>query len=245
MNMAQRRNRRLLLALCIACTLTAAGCGGNRPQQSRPGGGLEDGRQQAMFDRDSRNNENPSLGVKERWVNEQNQKQTNEAGNRYPLDPNNPLLSKSIQFDPQVAQKLMSLPGIQSAQVLVTEANAFVAVVLDGHNPDAEASPEVTSNPVHSKGGVGLFGTGLKPERISWTEHGGLSTETATEIRKQTQALSQKSFKQIFVSANPNFVQRVRFYGKEEKEKGNLYDYLNEFNTMVQHVFPIDTNTRK
>ncbi|CAG7629708.1 YhcN/YlaJ family sporulation lipoprotein [Paenibacillus allorhizosphaerae] len=245
MNIAKRRKCRLLLAISIGCMLTAAGCGGNRPQASRPGGGMEDYRQQALFDRDSRNNENPSLGVKERWVGEQNQKQTDEAGNRYPLDPNNPLLSKTIKFDPQVAQKLRSLPGIQSAQVLVTEANAYVAVVLDGHNPDAEASPEVTNYPVHSKGGMGLFGTGSKPDRISWTEHGGLSTEAATDIRKQTQAFSQKSFKQVFVSANPNFVQRVQFYAKEEKEKGNLYDYLNEFNTMVQHVFPVDGNTRK
>ncbi|MDF2964455.1 MAG: hypothetical protein K0S39_6190, partial [Paenibacillus sp.] len=43
---------------------------------------------------------------------------------------------------------------------------------------------------------------------------------------------------------NPNFVQRIRFYEKEEQKGIDLSAYMNEFNTMIQRVFPNDHNTR-
>ncbi|TVY10161.1 hypothetical protein FPZ49_10280 [Paenibacillus cremeus] len=242
--MAISQQHRIMLAAVIGCMALLNACGSNPSETGRTGSGTVDMKQQSLHDRDSRNNEDNSLGVKTKWVKEQNQPQGREYGGRTQLDMTNPHLSKTMAFTPQIANRVQQMPGIQSAQVLLTEMNAYVAVVLNGHNPDAEASPEVSQSRITSNGGAGLFGTDQSPNRISWTESGGLSYRTADEISKQVLGMVPTNIQQVYVSANPNFVQRVKVYAEEE-QKGALGSYLNEFNTMVQHVFQRDTNTRK
>lgn len=229
------------------CLLLLAGCAGNKPGPSSPGGGLNDYRQHALYDRDSRNNEDPSLGVKSRHIQEQESRQQPEYTGRTQLDMTNRHLAKTMGFDPGIAARIADLEGIQSAQVLLTEVNAYVAVVLDGHKPEEEANPETMTRRITAKGGTGLFGTGqgTDPNRISWTENGGLGYSKADEIRKLVLSRAPTNIQDVFVSANPNFVQRVRFYAKEEQERGTFSDYINEFNTMIQYVFPDNGNTRK
>ncbi|SDC49537.1 Sporulation lipoprotein YhcN/YlaJ (Spore_YhcN_YlaJ) [Paenibacillus sp. UNCCL117] len=232
------------LALAAAAGLLLTGCSGNHASGEKPGAGLADYRQQAVYDRDSRNNEDQSLGVKDRWIQEQENRKGPEYTGRTQLDMTNRHLAGTMAFDPGIAAKIAELPGVQAAQVLLTEVNAYVAVVLDGHNPDEEANPDTTTHRITEKGGAGLFGTGQgTPERISWTESGGLAHSKADEIRKLVLSSASTQIQDVYVSANPNFVQRVRLYAREEKN--GLTPYMNEFNTMIQHVFPDNVNTRK
>ncbi|MUG69642.1 YhcN/YlaJ family sporulation lipoprotein [Paenibacillus validus] len=228
------------------CLLVLAGCAGNKPGTSSAGGGLNDHRQQALFDRDSRNNEDASLGVKPRWIQEQENRQQPENGGRTQLDMTNRHLAKTMGFEPGIASRIADLEGVQAAQVLLTEVNAYVAVVLDGHKPDEEANPDTWGHHITAKGGAGLFGAVEgTPNRISWTENGGLGYGKADEIRKLVLTMAPSHIQDVYVSANPNFVQRVRFYANEEQERGTFADYTNEFNTMIQYVFPDNGNTRK
>ncbi|WP_159883582.1 hypothetical protein [Paenibacillus puerhi] len=234
--------------LCLAAvsSLLLSGCSGNKPSDRGPGAGLADYRQHALYDRDSRNNEDPSLGVKDRWVKDQEERKAPEYIGRTQLDMTNRHLANTIAFDPGIAAKIAELPGVRSAQVLMTEVNAYVAVVLEGHNPDEEANPDTMSHRMTEKGGAGLFGTGQgTPNRISWTENGGLGYSKADEIRKLVHAAAPTNIQEVFVSANPNFVQRVRLYAKEEQGPVGLTPYVNEFNTMIQYVFPDNADTRK
>lgn len=225
--------------------LLLGACSGNKPDPGRPGGGMEDYRQEALYDRDSRNNEDASLGVKKRWTDEQNQRTGPEYAGRTQLDMSNPHLAKTMAFDPRIAERIKQVPGVEQAQVLMTETNAYVAVVLKGHSPDAEANPEMMKNQFTPKGGSGLFASDKGATRINWTEPGGLTTSQAAAISRIVGAAAPTNIQRVYASANPNFVQRVRFYAKEEQERGNLSAYVNEFNTMIQRVFPQDTNTRK
>lgn len=245
MNTKRNRKRPVFLLSAAVSLLLLGACAGNKPEASRSGGGMEDYRQQALFDRDSRNNEDPSLGVKERWVEEQQNRKGTEYSGRKQLDMTNPHLANTAGFAPQIAEKVKQLPGIQEAQVLLTEVNGYVAVVMEGHNPDAEASPDMMQYRVTPTGGVGIFASEQGPNQYSWTETGGLSASLADEIRKLVLQHAPTNIEQVYASANPNFVQRVRLYAKEEQERGTFTDYMNEFNTMIQYVFPDDTNTRK
>ncbi|MCZ8521532.1 MULTISPECIES: YhcN/YlaJ family sporulation lipoprotein [Paenibacillus] len=243
--MKNAKNRSLwILALLSVVMLSTAACGGNKPQASSPGTGLQDYRQQQLFDRDSRNNEDGTLGVKERYRDPEAGGRGSEYTGRKQLDMTNRHEAKSMGFSPLIAERLKSLNGVAEAQVLLTEVNAYAAIVLDGHSPDAEANPEMMKNGVSSKGGAGLFGQG-SPLRFSWTEEGGLTSSKADEIRKAVLAAAPTNIQEVFVSANPNFVQRIRFYAKEEGEKGSFSQYTNEFQTMLQHVFPDNVNTRR
>lgn len=234
------------IGLCAAAAgwlLLTAACGGNKPEASRPGGGMEDARRHALFDRDSRNNENPSLGVKPNWAGTQSERGPEPYAGRQTLDMTNEHYSKSFGFHPQTAERLSQLPGIQAAYVLVSEANAYIAVVPEGHRPEQEARAEMMEYQVKQSGGVGLFGAG-DADRFNWTEQGGFRNSDADRVRNEAARTLPGNIETIYVSANPNFVQRVRFYEKEAKEQGDLSVYYNEFNTLVQRVFPRDTNTR-
>ncbi|WP_281887325.1 YhcN/YlaJ family sporulation lipoprotein [Paenibacillus sp. YYML68] len=246
MNQRTLRGAAALLAAASCSVLMLSGCAGNKPSEGKPGAGLNDYRQQALYDRDSRNNEDPSLGVKSRWVEEEEQRKAPEYIGRKQLDMTNRHYAKSMGFDPQIAAKVNRIAGVSSSMVMLTEVNAYVAVVLDGHRPDEEANPDTMKHKVTETGGTGLFGTGQgTPNRISWTESGGLGYSKADEIRKLVLSVAPTNIQEVYVTANPNFVQRLRFYAQEEQAQGKLTPYMNEFNTMIQHVFPDSTNTRQ
>ncbi|TDF99610.1 hypothetical protein [Paenibacillus piri] len=232
--------------LWIGLLILAAGC--NDEHQKTAGGGVQSSQLHAEFDRDSRNNEDNSLGVKAKWVEEQAGKaKPDNPGSFQQLDANNYHLTKSpLRFAPDLADELVRRnPGVRSADVLLTETNAYVAVVLDGHDPAAESHPDMMSHQVTSKGGVGLFGIDKGNARINWSDPGGLTTSLSIRMKSEVLAMTREGVQRVFVSANPNFVQRVRFY-KQEGQKGvDLSAYLNEFNTLIQRVFPNDGNTRR
>jgi hypothetical protein len=234
------------IGLCAAAAgwlLLTAACGGNKPEPSRPGGGMEDARTHALFDRDSRNNEDPSLGVKPHWAATPGKHESQPYAGRQTLDMTNEHDSQSFGFHPQTAERLSRLPGIEAAYVLVSEANAYIAVVPEGHRPEQEARAEMMQYQVKQSGGVGLFGAG-DAGRFDWTEQGDFRNSDADRVRSEAARTLPGNIETIYVSANPNFVQRVRFYEKEAQERGDLSVYYNEFNTLVQRVFPRDANTR-
>ncbi|NOU93797.1 hypothetical protein GC093_11260 [Paenibacillus sp. LMG 31456] len=224
--------------------LITAACSNEKHNAS--GGGVESSKLHAQFDRDSRNNENDTLGVKSKWLNDQQGKtKAANPGSFQQLDMTNSHLTKAFRFSPEMAKPLERNQGVQAVTVMLTETNAYVAVVMNGHDLNAESHPDMMANQVTSKGGIGLFGTDKGNARINWGDTGGLSMTMSSQIKSQVLAMSPPNIQRVFVSANPNFVQRIRFYEKEELRGVDLSAYLNEFNTMVQRVFPNDHNTRK
>ncbi|MCS7461106.1 YhcN/YlaJ family sporulation lipoprotein [Paenibacillus doosanensis] len=231
------------IGLAAGLLFAVAGCNENRNKQL--GGGLESKDHHALYDRSSLNNENETLGVKPKWEKQQNSgPQPDNPGALRQLDMTNPHLTKTFRFAPEISSRLEQMPGIDKATVLFTENNAYVALVMDGHDVDKEAHQDMKAHSFSPKGGVGLFGTDKGANRINWTETGGLSHSTASRITGQIMAL-QPSVQRVYASANPNFVQRIRFYEAESGKGVDASVYMNEFNTMIQRVFPSDTNTRR
>lgn len=232
------------IGLAAAIIIAAAGCGENRNKQL--GGGLQSKDHHALYDRSSLNNEDNTLGVKPEWE----QRQTSGAKPDNPgafqqLDMNNQHLTKTFRFAPEVASTVEQMPGVDKASIIITETNAYVALVMDGHNIDQEAHSDVKAHSVTPKGGVGLFGTDKGANRLNWSDPGGLSHAMADRISAHVLSRAQPKVQRVFVSANPNFAQRIRFYTTEHERGVDLSVYMNEFNTMIQRVFPSDNNTRK
>ncbi|GAA4878659.1 hypothetical protein GCM10023310_68390 [Paenibacillus vulneris] len=225
--------------------LLAAGCGHDQNRNKELGAGLESKDHHALYDRGTFNNENSTLGVKPKWENAQpSRPQADNPGAFQQLDMTNYHLSKTFRFAPELSNQIEKMPGVHQATILLTETNAYVAIILDGHNIDAEAHPEMMANPISPKGGVGLFGTNKGNGMMNWGDPAGLTHAMASRIKGQVLAMEPR-LQRVFVSANPNFVQRIRFYVKEYQKGVDLSVYMNEFNTMIQRVFPNDTNTRR
>ncbi|WP_179232648.1 YhcN/YlaJ family sporulation lipoprotein [Paenibacillus rigui] len=232
------------VAMVTALLALAAGCNGK--QDKNLGAGAERADQHALFDRDSRNNEDNSLGVKSKYVEEQARTvKPDNPGAFQQLDMTNHHLSKTFRFAPEISNHLDQLPGVSEAQVLITNTNAYVALVMDGHQVDTEAHPDMMAHQITPKGGIGLFGTDKGANRINWSEPGGLTYSLSSRITGQVLNMTQPAVQKVFVSANPNFVQRIRFYAKEAQNGVDVSAYMNEFNTMIQRVFPSDHNTRR
>lgn len=231
------RNIKLLCAAVLSL-LGTSGCAGNTPDASQPGGGLQDYRQQALFDRDSRNNEDASLGVKPYWAAEQGGQEPGHYAGRQTLDMTNEHFSNDFWFHSKAVEPIKQVSGIEDAYVLVTETNAYVAVIPQGFDPAAEAAPQVSEHVVKKNGGTGLFANPAETGNLSFSESPRLPNSLADEVRLAASGHLPANVDQIYVSSNPNFVQRVRFYAKELERTGEISIYSNEFNTLVQRAFP-------
>jgi hypothetical protein len=224
--------------------LVFAGCTGGKEHKDL-GAGTESATQHAMFDRDSRNNEDNSLGVKAKWLKDQAVKpdaETEKAEGH--VNIMNQHLTRTLRFAPEIANHIEQLPGVKQATVLITEANAYAAIVMDGHDADVEGHPDMMAHQITPKGGVGLFGSGKGIAVSNWSDPGGLGHAMSSRISGQIITMTQPTIKQVYVSANPNFVKRLHFYEKESQSGVELSAYMNELNTMIQRVFP-NFNTRK
>jgi YhcN/YlaJ family sporulation lipoprotein len=100
------------------------------------------------------------------------------------------------------ASKLVTeLEDVESATVLVTDKNAYVAVVLKD-TTQTEASQQ-------------------------------LEDEVAEKVRSSNAAIEK-----VYVSVNPDFVQRMTGYGDKIRNGEPVEGFFEEFSEAVKRVFP-------
>ncbi|MFK2824708.1 YhcN/YlaJ family sporulation lipoprotein [Bacillus sp. B190/17] len=101
----------------------------------------------------------------------------------------------------EAADRVVSLKGVRSANVIVTDHNAYTAVVLsDG-----------TEGSLTSK----------------------MEKKIADQVRK-----ADPSVNHVYVSTNPDFVERMTGYGNKINEGHPVEGLFTEFNETVRRVFP-------
>ncbi len=98
-----------------------------------------------------------------------------------------------------VADKIVKMKDVKSANVIVTDTNAYVAVVLkEGAN-----GSEVTENKI------------------------------ADEVRS-----ANATFKNVYVSMNPDFVKQMNDYGNKIRANEPVEGFFTEFSDAMKRVFP-------
>ena len=98
-----------------------------------------------------------------------------------------------------VADKLVKMEEVESANVIVTDTNAYVAVVL---KEGADGS-EATENKI------------------------------ADEVRS-----TNATFKNVYVSLNPDFVKQMNEYGTKIRANEPVEGFFTEFSDAMKRVFP-------
>lgn len=181
----------------------------------------------------------PSLNVTPNWSKYQDTRKGTENYIWRTLGLDNEHLSKPFTFLPGIAESISQMPGIQSAYVLSTEENCYVAVVPNGHNPNSNASQEILNHSIDKIDGGGFFDEPDTINRVDWiSQSSNLPTRTLNVIGRDAAKYMPDNIKRIYVSANPNFINCLRFYAKEEQVLGDLSMYMNEINMIVEMVFP-------
>ncbi|WP_052427549.1 YhcN/YlaJ family sporulation lipoprotein [Neobacillus niacini] len=101
----------------------------------------------------------------------------------------------------KAADRITDLDEVDSANVIVTNRNAYVAVELRD-----SAKGEVTNR---------------------------LEKKIADKVRD-----SDRDIQNVYVSSNPDFVERMKDYGRRIKQGHPIEGFFDEFNETVRRVFP-------
>lgn len=106
-----------------------------------------------------------------------------------------------LETNYQIAEQLTTIDPVQSAIVLLSDDNAYVAVTL--------------------KNGGDVDSAGSVKQQIA---------DKVQSIRPE--------LRNVYVSSNPDFVQWMKGYAQQLSEGKPFQGFINEFNIMVQRIFP-------
>ncbi|BBI34999.1 YhcN/YlaJ family sporulation lipoprotein [Cohnella abietis] len=169
---------------------------------------------------------NQQYGVnKMRFANDQdNEQNRSQYGER---KENNNIIgmhgNSHLETSDKIADKIAAMPGIDSAFVMMTDHNAYVAV-NEGHRSHAKSGPHSMS---HHDSATDV----------------ALTDAVKDKIADQVKALSP-SVENVYVSSNPDFTGRMRGYANDVKQGHPIQGFLAEFNALVERVFPAPSGTR-
>lgn len=110
-----------------------------------------------------------------------------------------------MEMDEVTARAIADMDGVDSAWVLLTEKNAYVAVNLD--------------NTAHIRAKADM------DDR--------LKDDIAAKVREMNPKI-----RNVFVSASPDFVERLRGYGEKADNGEPIRGLILEFNRSVERLFP-------
>lgn len=106
-----------------------------------------------------------------------------------------------VETSEQIAQQVAAIPPVETANVLLTDNNAYVAVKMkDGNNADAVES---------------------------------IKAQVAEKVKAV-----QPQVGNVYVSANPEFVDRMKGYAEHVRQGKPFQGFVDEFNLMTQRLFP-------
>jgi len=122
-----------------------------------------------------------------------------------------------LELSQFVAEKIASMPEINTAYVMLTDNNAYVAVTESAKSARQAAR--------------------------SGNVNDDLAVELKEKVADRVRSLVP-GVKNVFVSANPDFYGRMREIADEVGRGRPIQGFLEEFNTMVARIFPTPDNTR-
>lgn len=115
----------------------------------------------------------------------------------------------------RIAEAVAALDEVRTANVLVTGRSAYVAVSLHYGSGVTNAQDPSTNN------------------RTITDVTDQLKTKIADKVKA-----TDPSIGNVFVSANPDFVQRMNVYAQDIKNGKPVAGFIKEFYTMIERIFP-------
>ncbi|MEK4028422.1 YhcN/YlaJ family sporulation lipoprotein [Pseudobacillus sp. FSL P4-0506] len=176
------------------------GCNNDNAADERRGVDIENARynppNNRSFNEDRNAMNDPNLTLDDNTNNRNDNNVTNNNTN----DNNNGNVNGMAVSD-RAENRLEKLKEVRTAKVIVTDQNAYAAVLLSNGKQD-----QLTNQ---------------------------LEEKVANEVRK-----ADPNVKKVYVSANPDFVQRMQGYGDKIDEGRPITGLFDEFTDTVRRVFP-------
>ncbi|MDG0871809.1 YhcN/YlaJ family sporulation lipoprotein [Paenibacillus thiaminolyticus] len=156
----------------------------------------------------------------------------------------------NMHMNKKIADKIARMKGVKSANVMLTNNNAYVAVSTDGHmktKGTAKGTHHLKTKATHHRGtGVKSLsskgGTGNLNARSKTHAHNiGTTGDVSEDLKKRIAEIVKKDApqcNQVYVSANPDFVQQMNQFMKSSAAGHPLTGFSSQFQDMVHRIFP-------
>ncbi|MEB3102304.1 YhcN/YlaJ family sporulation lipoprotein [Ferviditalea candida] len=156
----------------------------------------------------------------------------------------------SIRFSRELSEAVNNISGISSSIVMLTDINAYVAIVLDSSASGMNGvgiKPE-TDNTGNSRG---MYNTRtgnqyMDPNKLvndtnsyfTVYDHEDLSTELKQKIAKLIRK-NKPYVREVHISANREFINQMNVFAQDAKKGQSLDGYVDLFNQMAVHYFGV------
>lgn len=155
--------------------------------------------------------------------------------------------NRKLGYSDFLSTQVMALSGVNSAIVMITDQNAYVAVLIDNSATGTRGSKRETNNDGTR---VGIYDPGspgsdyVSPNKL----HSGANNyETSQDHRTLSHRFKQRIAEKIrylnpglmdvYISANREFLNDMNRYAQESWKGNSLDPYLPEFNHKVASLF--------
>jgi YhcN/YlaJ family sporulation lipoprotein len=152
-----------------------------------------------------------------------------------------------LAYSQPASDLISSQRGIRDSIVVVSHSNAYVALLLDqsatgmkGKGTELPSDNRIGSNQFHERGEGRL-----RPPEAIWTEKYSFDAipddaDLSSELKALVTAKVRAAFPDVanvYVSANPQFLNEMSHYAHEAWRGHSLEPYLQHNNSMVIQVF--------
>mgnify|MGYP001954090581 CR=1 FL=1 len=138
--------------------------------------------------------------------------------------------ASNVQISQEIADQIAAMDEVDTANVMVTDHNAYIAVTL--HPGSAIARTRQGSNATGQRN----MGTADTNTTGAWDVSQEIKDRIADKVRS-----IHPNIRNVYVSANPDFVERMNILAEEIRNGRPIEGLLNEFNNIIQRVFPTNS----
>ncbi|MBO9609787.1 MAG: YhcN/YlaJ family sporulation lipoprotein [Paenibacillaceae bacterium] len=153
-----------------------------------------------------------------------------------------------LAYSEDLSKEVSKLNGVALANVLVTDHNAYVAVLINNTSTGTQGSgaKKETNNSGTSLGRYNpqTFGQYADPDMLATGVNSDLTVENHEDLAhafKQRIAVKIRqldpSLFDVYISANRDYVNRTHMYAQEARLGKPLAPYIGEFNDMANRYF--------
>lgn len=156
--------------------------------------------------------------------------------------------NQALRYHNKMSLTVSEMPGVYSAVVLTTDQNAYAAVILDSTGTgNLSEGNKKQGHHIGTTRGMYDWPSGREdadPNEIATGRNSYFTAEKPADLSnlfKQRVASTIRridpSIKEVFISANRNFINQMSVYREEARRGIDLNNYLSDFNKLVQEHF--------
>ena len=183
----------------------------------------------ACYNRNGTNNGNPAdMGTNTNQTKQYGMNRTGGVNGREGTSDNillNP--ASNVQISQEIADQIAAMDEVDTANVMVTDHNAYIAVTLHPGSAIARTGQDTNATGQPNLGTANTNPAGARD----------VSQEIKDRIANKVRS-THPNIRNVYVSANPDFVERMNILAEEIRNGRPIEGLLNEFNNVIQRVFP-------